>query len=238
MSIDHESIGIDGARSGWVGVRRKGDGLEWHWFESAEQVLRDNPQAEVIAVDIPMGLAERDPRPSDALARTFVGGKRASSVFSAPIRPVLEAASRREASDAQVRVDGRGLAAQAFALFPKIRQWDHLLRTDESARARVREIHPEVSFAAMRGGKGCGIVEPKRTAEGQKIRRDLLAERFGEVAVDELLRDVPKKLAAADDVLDALAALWSAERIVAGTAQTLPSPVSIDSAGLVMAIWY
>ena len=196
MSIDHQSIGIDGAGSGWIGVRRNTDGLEWHWFESAEHVLRKNPRAAVIAVDIPIGLSDRDPRPSDRLAREFVGGVRATSVFSAPIRSVLDASSRREASDAQVRVDGRGLAAQAFALFPKIRQWDHLLRTHEHARARVREIHPEVSFAAMRGGKGFGIVEPKRTAEGQKIRRDLLAERFGEVAVDELLRDVPKKLAA------------------------------------------
>ncbi|MBI2398000.1 MAG: DUF429 domain-containing protein [Xanthomonadales bacterium] len=175
---------------------------------------------------------------SDRLAREFVGGVRATSVFSAPIRAVLEASSRREASDAQSRVDGRGLAAQAFALFPKIRQWDHLLRTDESVRARVREVHPEVSFAAMRGGLGCGIAEPKRTVDGQRIRRDLLAERFGDATVDQLLRDVPKKLAAGDDVLDALAALWSAERIAAGTAQTLPSPVGIDSAGLVMAIWY
>lgn len=231
-------VGVDGAGSGWIGVRRREDGLEWHWFEDAAHVLRKNLGASVIAVDIPIGLSQRDPRPSDRMAREFVGGVRATSVFSAPIRLVLDADSRREASDAQVRIDGRGLAAQAFALFPKIRQWDYLLRTDEQARGKVREIHPEVSFAAMNGGKGKGILEPKRTPEGQRIRRDLLAARFGDDVVDDLLRDVPKKLAAPDDVLDALAALWSAERIAAGTAQTLPSPVGIDSVGLVMAIWY
>lgn len=236
--MERHALGVDGAGSGWIGVRREGEELAWQWFEDAGQVMRKNPRASIIAVDVPIGLADRGPRPSDRLARAFVGGVRATSVFSAPIRVVLDAGSRREASDAQVKVDGRGLAAQAFALFPKIRQWDHLLRTDEAARAKVREIHPEVSFAAMRGGSGRGIVEPKRTPAGQHIRRDLLAERFGASALDQLLRDVPKKLAAADDVLDALAALWSAERIAAGTAQTLPSPVGIDSAGLIMAIWY
>lgn len=238
MAGQNYAVGVDGAGSGWIGVRRKDDGLEWHWFENAEHVIRKNPRAGVITVDIPIGLAESDARPSDRLAREFVGGLRASSVFSAPIRSVLGAATRREASDAQERVDGRGLAAQAFALFPKIRQWDHLVRTDENVRAKVREIHPEVSFAAMRGGKGCGVVEPKRTPEGQRIRSELLASRFGRATVDDLLRDVPKKLAAPDDVLDALAALWSAERILAGAAQTLPSPVAIDSVGLIMAIWY
>jgi predicted RNase H-like nuclease len=45
-------------------------------------------------------------------------------------------------------------------------------------------------------------------------------------------------MAAADDVVDALAALWSAERIHAGRAGSLTSPPAVDSAGLPMAIWY
>ncbi|WP_318639559.1 DUF429 domain-containing protein [Stenotrophomonas sp. STM01] len=47
-----------------------------------------------------------------------------------------------------------------------------------------------------------------------------------------------RRQAAKDDVLDALVALWSAERVAAGEAVSLPTlPVS-DATGLATAIWY
>jgi predicted RNase H-like nuclease len=53
------------------------------------------------------------------------------------------------------------------------------------------------------------------------------------------LSDIPTKLAGAapDDVLDALAACWSAERIHLGTAETLPiGSAPVDARGLRMEI--
>lgn len=231
-------LGVDGAGSGWLAVWRQGSALSWKRYEDAESLWLAHTDASVIAVDIPLGLEDGSARPTDRLARAFVGGKRASSVFAAPMRPALNAANRLEAQTIQKQLGGMGVAAQAFAIYPKIRQWDHLLRHDASARACVREIHPEVSFATMRGGIGQGIVESKRSLEGQEIRFALLAKNFGQKRVELLRAEIPKPVAAVDDVHDALAALWSAERIAAGSARTLPDPVRVDSHGLMMAIWY
>lgn len=231
-------LGVDGAGSGWIAIWREGSNLGWQRYDDAEALWLANTDATVIAVDIPIGLDDQSARATDREARAFVGGKRASSVFAAPMRPALNAATRLEAQTIQKKLGGKGVAAQAFAIYPKIRQWDHLLRHDEQARNRVREIHPEVSFAAMRGGAGQGIVEPKRSPEGQAIRFALLAKHFGKKAVERLRETIPKRVAAIDDVHDALAALWSAERIAGATAQSLPDPPRVDSLGLMMAIWY
>ncbi|WDJ08092.1 DUF429 domain-containing protein [Xanthomonas campestris pv. incanae] len=53
-----------------------------------------------------------------------------------------------------------------------------------------------------------------------------------------LLAAVPRRLAAPDGVLDALVACWSAQRIAAGTAGSLPAVVEHDRHGLRMAIRY
>lgn len=152
------------------------------------------------------------------------------------MRGILDAASQAEASRRHRLIDGRGFGAQSFALLPKIRQWDALLAADAQARAVVREIHPEVSFAAL-GGQG-GLQAGKKTWEGAALRRGLLAGVFGEAAVLALLQSVPRREAAADDVLDALVALWTAGRIARGHAGSLPAPVVPDAVGLPAAIWY
>jgi predicted RNase H-like nuclease len=229
-------IGVDGAKSGWFAVWRSGQGFGFDLYARAEDLLAAHAGAVCIAVDIPIGLSDHGGRAPDALARQFVGGRRASSVFSAPVRGVLDAQSRAEASDRHRLIDGRGFGAQGFAILPKIREWDGLLRAGAGARSRVREIHPEVSFAAMNAG--AGLVPGKRSEEGHALRVQLLGRHFGLEGVEALVSSVPRRKAAADDVADALAALWSAERIHAGRAGSLPSPPAVDSAGLQMAIWY
>jgi predicted RNase H-like nuclease len=229
-------LGVDGAKSGWIAVWNAGEGLDFDVYASAAHVVGMHPKAEVIAVDIPMGLSDSGPRSPDVLARKFVGGRRSSSVFSSPVRGVLDSESREEASRRHREIDGRGFGAQAFGILPKIREWDSLLRMDDRARRIVREIHPEVCFAAL-GGNG-GLAEPKKSAEGAARRAAILSRYFGQSSVNELLGRVPKSRAAADDVLDALAALWSAHRIARGIAESLPSPPEVDSEGQMRAIWY
>lgn len=229
-------IGVDGAKTGWFAVWRSADSFGFDYYARAEHLVATHAGAACIAVDVPIGLSDKGARAPDGLARSFVGGKRASSVFSAPVRGVLDAQSQSEASTRHREIDGRGFGAQAFGILPKIREWDTLLRANASARRVVREIHPEVSFAAMNAG--VGLVAPKRSDEGHRQRVALLGEHFGLAAVQALVAKVPSRIAAADDVADALAALWTAERIHAGRAGSLPSPPSEDSAGLQMAIWY
>ena len=93
-------------------------------------------------------------------------------------------------------------------------------------------------YRLLRSMAGRGLVDGKRTFAGAEVRVSLLAGIFGRDAVMELVRAVPARQAATDDVLDALAALWSAERIAGGRARSLPAQVEPDTTGLPAAIWY
>lgn len=87
--------------------------------------------------------------------------------------------SQLEASRTHKEIDGRGFGSQSFAILPKIREWDNLLQTDHQARAMVREIHPEVSFSALNGGRGKGLASSKKTQDGAARRTELLSAVFG-----------------------------------------------------------
>lgn len=231
-------VGIDGCKNAWLAVsRRSGEatfGLDV--LRDARAVLdRFGPQA-LIAVDIPIGLSDAHARTADRLARTRLGGVRASSVFPTPIRRILHARTRAEASALHKEIDGRGFGAQSFAILPKIREWDEALLADPDARERVREIHPEVCFCELNGG--AALQAGKKTPEGQAHRRALLAAAFGAAALADLEGRLDRRHASLDDLFDALAALWSAQRIATNSAQSLPDPPEYDSMGQLRAIWY
>ncbi len=229
-------LGVDGARHGWLGVWEQGRELAYAWYESPSALCSAHRDAVVIAVDIPIGLSDSGRRISDELARKMVGGQRASSIFSSPVRGILDASTQAEASRRHRLIDGRGFGAQSFAILPKIRAWDALLTWDEELRDRVFEVHPEVSFAAL--GGGLGLAERKKSPEGVAKRIALLGPEFGSDSVRALIASCPRREASTDDVLDALVALWSARRIASGHAGALPSPPLVDSAGLRMAIHF
>jgi predicted RNase H-like nuclease len=107
---------------------------------------------------------------------------------------------------------------------------DAILRSDPELRSRVREIHPEVCFYAWAGHP---MQYAKRTPEGRAERLRLVEEHFGG-GFEATRRDIPQSQAADDDILDAFAALWTAERIVRGMATTLPAAPLEDRFGLRM----
>ncbi len=217
-------LGVDGAAKGWVFVA-----LEDGHFSTAElhprfaDGLAAHPEAEVVAVDIPIGLPDMGTRRADVEAKALLRGK-ASSVFLTPPRAVLSAADYAEANKLCRQLSGRGLSKQSHALFPKIREVDAL---DDR---RLREVHHEVSFARFAGAP---VVESKRSWTGVVRRRALLAGTGIELPDD--LGDVGR-FAAADDVLDAAVAAWSATRIAAGLAESLPDPPEVLG-GRAAAIW-
>lgn len=229
-------VGVDRARHGWIAVWEAQGVLAFDVYSDPAEIWSAHQGASCIAVDIPIGLSDHGPRAADVEARRFVGGQRASSIFSAPVRPILDATTQPEASRRHREIDGRGFGAQAFAILAHIRTWDAFLTNCFAARAHVFEVHPEVSFAAL--NNGTGIAEPKKSADGATARKALLAREFGEERVRCLLARCPRNVAGPDDVLDALVALWTAQRIAAGTALTLPPDPPVDSAGITTAIHY
>lgn len=115
------------------------------------------------------------------------------------------------------------LSAQSFALGKKI------LEVEACLEERVFEVHPEVSFAALAGRQ---LRHSKRSWNGQMERRRLLAS-----AGIELPDELTAGQAAADDVLDAAIAAWSAVRNARGEAATLPADPPLQD-GRPVAIWY
>jgi predicted RNase H-like nuclease len=229
------AVGADGCRGGWVRAARALDGgaPRVDWVRDVRSLLSGLDAVAALAIDIPIGLGEVGARACDVLARRALGRPRASSVFPTPIRAALRATTRAEASRITRERDGRGVGAQAFALWPRIREVDALLAR-EPLRERVCEVHPELSFQAQNGG--VPLAYSKHDALGRAQRASLLDARLGTGCTSAARAAIPRAAAADDDVLDALACLWSALRIARGEAQALPDPAPRDRHGLPMCI--
>ncbi|MGZ8783652.1 MAG: DUF429 domain-containing protein, partial [Gaiellaceae bacterium] len=175
-------------------------------------------QARVIAVDIPIDPRGLGVRATDAGARAFVGGSRASSVFPTPPREALEARTFAEANEIARAITGKGISQQAFALGKKILEVHALAEVDE----RVIEMHPEVSFRELAGAP---LAESKHTGGGLARRRELLAEAG--IVLPGAVPGVPEA-----DLLDAAAGAWTAARYAGGRAQALP-PDNTERLGVI-----
>ena len=232
--------GVDGCKARWLCIARDlwSGGIDARLFDTAAQLADQQPLPDVIAWDIPIGLVENGAgRACDRAARSILRAPRASSVFTAPIRAALAARSQQEASEiTAAHCAGRRVAAQAFGIYPKVRQVDALLAARPQLRDRIREIHPEVSFWAWNGG--VAIQASKKTEAGQRERLALVEAHFGAGSMERVRAQLAPSRAPADDILDAFAALWTAERIACGTARTLPAEPTRDAVGLRMEMVY
>jgi len=230
-------LGVDGCKGGWCYAESNTDKTDCRFgvVSSAQDLLELSPRLEVIAIDIPIGLTENGKRDCDCQARTVLG-KRGVCVFPAPVRGALAAQTLDEASQLTRKSDGRGVSVQAWGIFPKVREVDHLLRRTPDLQSRIREIHPEVSFWAWSGQRA--IKDSKKSKEGLESRRLLVEPFFGNQVLNNARKAGPKSIFTDDDILDSFAALWTALRIWRGEAQTLPEHPSRDATGLMMEIVY
>lgn len=213
--------GADGCRGGWVVAYEHpdSDGRFARIKPDLARLFDDEDRPEMLAIDIPIGLTDSGPRECDEVARRILGPGRGSSVFPAPIRPLLGAADYSEANRIRREVEGKGLSKQAWAIVPKVREVDTMLRTDAHIRARVREVHPEVCFHVLAGDRPMRF--GKKKAEGRRERIALLDPLFdGRVSVE--IRRQSRAECSADDVIDAFVALWTARRLRDGVATRLP----------------
>lgn len=231
---------MDGCKSRWLCIARdlRSGGLEAQLFDSAADLADQVPLPDVIGWDIPIGLAEDGAgRGCDREARALLRAPRASSVFTAPIRAALVARSQAEASRITAeRCAGRRVAAQAFGIYAKVREVDALLAARPALRGRIREVHPELCFWAWNGG--VAIHASKKSEAGERERRALVEAHFGAGSIARVRAQLAPRRVPADDILDAFAALWTAERIASGVARTLPETPLCDARGLRMEMVY
>jgi predicted RNase H-like nuclease len=220
------AVGIDGWKSAWVAVLLvEGSVHRVAVFATLADAVAAHATAEALAVDIPIGLPDCGRRAADVAAKALLG-PRASSVFHAPPRLAAAEPTYQEANELAWRRCGHGVSAQAYRLGPKILEAEAVTVADP----RVVEAHPELSFAAMAGGP---LRSSKKSWNGQAERRTLL-ERAG-IALDDRLPGRAGE-APVDDVLDAAAAAWTAQRVAAGEARSVPDPPELIG-GRPVAIW-
>jgi len=230
--------GVDGCNFGWLCITKdlENGTLNSMIFKSAADLFAQAPSPAVFAIDIPIGLTDSGPRQCDIQARRLLGARRGTSVFSAPIRPVINAASRGKADKIHRSIDGRGVNVFSWNLYPRIRDVDVELQKNTHLRDKVYEVHPELSFTAI--NNGVPIIAAKRNPEGESIRHSLIENYFGSGAFNEIRKNHYRKDVANHDINDAFAVLWTAERIFNGKAVSIPAEAEFDSMGLRMGIWY
>jgi predicted RNase H-like nuclease len=213
-------LGVDGARGGWVAVLvdaadAVGENLEWLRFGTIAEALEC--EADVVAIDMPIGLPTTGRRSCDLLAKARLG-RAHPRVFLAPPRDVLAATSYDDAlARHRAHADGLGLSVQTWHIVDKIREVDAV--ADDQ---RLVEVHPELSFARLAGE----VLTSKHRPDGRSVRLRALKRSWSKVS------DVPP----GQDALDALAAAWSGLRWLRGQAETLPEDPPRDDLGRPMRI--
>ncbi len=233
-------IGVDGCKKGWwLAVKlAEGSNCEVKRFPNIEEFWKEYKDAELILIDIPIGLPHRahNVRSCDREARELLAG-RWHSVFLAPCRHAVYSDNYKRASEINKEETGGYLTTQAWGIIPRIKEVDQLLQNDKTARARIREIHPEVCFWALHGERP--MEYPKKKKEGIQERKSVLisvypdSEAIFKCAEQKYLR----KDVARDDILDALVAAVTAYKGGRGL-KSIPEVSEFDSHGLPMEMVY
>ena len=228
------AYGVDGCGAGWFGYGLTNGGERRYRIAlTFEELVSSADNGDRFFVDIPIGLPRGseehlcgkegskvrpccDPkacevRRCDKDARDALGSPRSRSVFSAPVCAALYAKTYEDANRISREVSRKGMSKQTFALLPKIREVDSLLRESEKTRRIVvREVHPEICFWALAGRKA--MKHSKKKPDGFHERLDYLNVVLPSADSDfEEIRDrFPKRILENDDILDAMAAAVTA----------------------------
>jgi predicted RNase H-like nuclease len=228
-------VGVDGCRAGWLAVNLA-PAASWDIavFPAFAALWKEHRGAALLLVDIPIGLKDggSEERRCDQEARRLLGPRR-SSVFPAPCRPAVYAPDYDAAIRENRRRTGRSIFKATWNITPKIREVDEVLLRDAAARRTIREVHPEVCFWAINGG--APLSHAKKTAAGFRERLELLKRAYpeAEAVISKASAVLPRRDAAPDDLLDALAAAVTALLGQTGL-DVIPAAPEQDARGLPM----
>ena len=230
--------GVDGCRAGWLCVTANQPGFLTAFVAPTASALISRLRADtIIGIDIPIGLPTLDSRGAEREARSLIGIRR-SSVFQVPLRAVLHCTTHSQASAIQVEVHRRAkrLSVQSFAILPKIREVDQLIGVDRGLLSRLVEVHPEASFWCW--NDMMPLADSKKTKRGRESRAALIEAEWPGVAeqIAARLRIEHRGQWMLDDLYDAFAALWSAQRYATGRHLALPAAPEWDEKAIPMRI--
>ncbi len=228
-------IGVDGCKAGWLVATSDTSltSLDFHIAPDFRSIIASLENDSQVVVDIPIGLAEDGTRACDKRARQVVG-KRRSSVFPTPCREAFPATTYKEACALNLAACGKSMSQQTFNILTKIAEVDRLMTP--AMQTFIRESHPEVIFA-MLAGTDQGLCNKKKSKEGAQERLSLLALAVPPFNLEGERVRLGRGNVARDDIIDAVACLVAAHRIVTRVALSLPEgDEQRDACGLRMEI--
>src|SRR6266478_2667801 len=151
--------GVDGCRAGWVVafVGPNDEETRVRVMGRFADIFVAREQPCLVAIDIPIGLpAHIGPqgRGPERAVRPLLGDRQ-SSVFAVPSRGAVYAQGYGEACRVALATSDppKKVSKQLFMIAPKIREVDETLRNTPSLTGRVFEVHPEVAFWRLNGGR-------------------------------------------------------------------------------------
>ena len=244
---DAKFVGVDWAKGGWFSIAYDVNGNWEAQHGSFAEIVERYSRAKLILVDIPIGLAkgEYDWRKCDMDAKARLGRCGSSSVFLTPPRSIVEKAreAKRSAETSREfqkvlkeindeRPKGKKFTIYSWSIAPMIGAVDEMIATLDF-KETVREVHPEICFWALNNQRP--MTYSKKADEG--IGERLAVLREFEPRAQKILAAVQKEYrakAAADDILDALAAAVTARLGYPDRLATLPADPPTDNRGLPM----
>lgn len=231
--------GVDGCKGGWLLAIAS----EWPSLGDVQLVICQSFQMVIaitecysqVMVDMPIGLpGDCDecpfPRKCDLLAKTMLGDRR-SSVFNAPPRRSLVAATPQEFQSIHREVAGIGAGLPVWGIVPKIKEVDELITPQ--FQQRIHEFHPELAWFRANGNQ---TLASKKTEVGLGQRRSLVASSVQNLADLERWKKKVGRAVALDDIYDAIIGLKVAAEF--GGDFCIPAAPVFDERGLEMQYRY
>jgi predicted RNase H-like nuclease len=194
-------------------------------MSSLADVLDYRPSFTVVALHAPVGRTDAagERRGCDVTARDLLGA-RAGAAVPAPSRQLLDARTFEEAKEIDPSLD-----IVRWRSLPKAVE---AIREVQSWRQRaVWEVNPELAFRQMNDGQV--LHYGRRSIHGLQERQRLLETRLP--GTQRVLRDRPRGVREGK-LLDALADLWTARRVMARAITRLSDPPVWDDEGVRMDI--
>jgi predicted RNase H-like nuclease len=222
------AIGLDGFSRGWVAVLLDGDSQNISFYRDIAGAL--SGPFDRAGIDIPIGMTEDGERACDLLAREKLR-PHASRVFTGARRWLWqEFADPDRANSVALHRGQKRVSRQLWHIGVKIMEVDGFIRAHRELD--IREVHPELVFLRLNGNEP---LPPKKSEEGDALRRRLL-KREGFREIDDWLALARIGTGARrDDVLDACAVAIAAREPAGALPREAPC---LDVYGLPMQIWY
>jgi predicted RNase H-like nuclease len=222
--------GVEPCAGGWLVAPGNLQGINLapqpaYVLSSLADVLDYRPSFSVVALHAPVGLADGpdEPRACDVMAKELLGARRGAAM-PAPSRKLLDARTFAEAKEIDPTLD-----IVRWRALPKASE---AVREVQSWRQRaVWEVNPELAFRKM--NEGNQLRYGRRTMHGMQERQALLATKLP--GAERVLAERPRGVREGK-LLDALADLWTARRIMARAITRLADPPAWDADGVRMDI--